>query len=290
MHPMGLFDVRQHAVPLETAIVRVGANPVPEGQRRVHLGVPLVDGTPAGALSEVTDLFSAGNFLDLTDDQKLSRPSFEPMPAGARIRPPGEKVTLDDARQADLRYETFVCDEDGGPGRAQQARARRPVREREGGRAGGRRGGPHRPAGAERATRPTPIRSSSPAPARCWRCRSSRSPRLPGPRRRPTPTRRRPRSPPTCSSPAWGSPDGRRHAALAWPGEIFKTADVISALHAPLKPEALVLNRYVFLPLRAHRDRRGARAPHSPGTCRRGRRWRCKRAGDRRPRRPRTRR
>jgi hypothetical protein len=35
------------------------------------------------------------------------------MQAGARIRPPGEKVKLDDAREAELRYETFVCDEDG---------------------------------------------------------------------------------------------------------------------------------------------------------------------------------
>jgi hypothetical protein len=112
VHPMGLFDVRQHAIPLETVLVRVGASPVPEGQRRVHFGVPLVNGTPAGALSEVTDLFSAGTFLDLSDDQKLSRPSFEPMPAGARIRPPGEAADFDAAREADLRYETFVCDDD----------------------------------------------------------------------------------------------------------------------------------------------------------------------------------
>ena len=60
VHPMGMFDVRQHAIPLETVITRVGASPVPEGQRRVHFGVPLVNGVPAGALSEVTDLFSAG--------------------------------------------------------------------------------------------------------------------------------------------------------------------------------------------------------------------------------------
>ena len=112
VHPMGLFDVRQHAVPLETVITRVGPAPVPEGQRRVHLGVPLVNGTTAGALSEATDLFSAGQFLDLTDDEKLSRPSFEPMPAGARIRPPGETAPYDASRQADLRYETFVCDDD----------------------------------------------------------------------------------------------------------------------------------------------------------------------------------
>lgn len=112
VHPMGLFDVRQHAVPLETVIVRVGPNPVPEGQRRVHLGVPLVNGLPAGELSAVTDLFSAGNFLDLTDDEKLSRPGFEPMPAGARIRPPGEQAQVDTAREVELRYETFVCDDE----------------------------------------------------------------------------------------------------------------------------------------------------------------------------------
>jgi hypothetical protein len=113
VHPMGMFDVRQHAIPLETVITRVGANPVPGGLRRVHFGVPLVNGVPAGALSEVTDLFSAGNFLELSDDQKLSRPSFEPMPAGARIRSAGETAPFEASRQADLRYETFVCDENG---------------------------------------------------------------------------------------------------------------------------------------------------------------------------------
>jgi hypothetical protein len=110
--PMGLFDVRQHAIPLETVITHVGANPVPEGQRRVHFGVPLANGVQAGAVSEVTDLFSAGVFLDLTEDQKLSRPAFEPMPAGARIRPPGERVDFNAARETELRYETFVCDDD----------------------------------------------------------------------------------------------------------------------------------------------------------------------------------
>lgn len=121
VHPMGLFDVRQHAIPLETVIVRVGANPVPDGQRRVHFGVPLVNGTPAGALSEVTDFFSAGTYLDLSEDQKLSRPSFELMAAGARIRPPGESAEFDGARQADLRYETFVCDDDGVRGKHSRA-------------------------------------------------------------------------------------------------------------------------------------------------------------------------
>ena len=112
VHPMGLFEVRQHAVPLETVITHVGANPVLVGQRRVYFDVPLVNAEKAGALSDVSDLFSPGTFLDLTEDEKLSRPSFEPMSAGVRIRPPGEEADFDGAREADLEYETFVCDDD----------------------------------------------------------------------------------------------------------------------------------------------------------------------------------
>lgn len=111
VHPLGLFDVRQHAVPLETVVTHVAASPVPEGQRRVHLGPPTANATAAGAISAGTELFSPGTFLELTDDQKLSRPAFESMPAGARIRPPGEAAEHAAARQAELRYETFVADD-----------------------------------------------------------------------------------------------------------------------------------------------------------------------------------
>jgi hypothetical protein len=114
--PMGLLDARQHAVPLERVITHVGPNPVPEDRRRVHLGAPLLDATPVGAVSEVDDLFSPGAFLDLTEDQKLSRPSFEPMPAGARMRPPGESADWAGSREADLMYNTFVCDDDAMAG------------------------------------------------------------------------------------------------------------------------------------------------------------------------------
>jgi hypothetical protein len=112
LHPLGLFEVRQHVVPLETVVSRVGANPVPAGQQRINFGVPLVGGAWASALSPVTDLFAPGAFLDLSEDQKLSRPSFEPMMAGARMRPPGENAPFDGSREVKLRYETFVCDDD----------------------------------------------------------------------------------------------------------------------------------------------------------------------------------
>jgi hypothetical protein len=113
VHPAGLFEVRQHVAPLETVLARIGPNPVPASEKRVHLELPTVNGVPVDAMSGVTDLFASGQYLDLTDDQRLSRPAFEPMLSGLHIDP-GANGTFDVnlACQSDLEYETFVADDD----------------------------------------------------------------------------------------------------------------------------------------------------------------------------------
>ena len=246
VHPIGLFDVRQHAVPLETVVVRVGANPVPEGQRRVHLGVPLAGERPAGALSEATDLFSAGNFLDLSDDEKLSRPSFEPMPAGARIRPPGEEADWKGARHAELRYETFVCDDDTMLGIHNSAlidvlfaSSKATVL------ASGAAGASQLRASRRYATDPDPIVLAD--PGEVIRVSKATLATTAGAAVR---TIRMPRSrrwTPTHSCPAGGGvmPDTLKSLA----GVSFKQFDVISQFHKQIPTEELVLDRYVFLPL-----------------------------------------
>ena len=83
VHPLGAFELRQKAVPLETTIDRVGRNPA--APNRVNLGQPRVGAADAKAVSAVTDLFAPGQYLNLTDDQKLARPAFEPFPSGARL-------------------------------------------------------------------------------------------------------------------------------------------------------------------------------------------------------------
>jgi hypothetical protein len=88
VHPLGALETRQHVLPLETVVDHVGANPVDVS--RVNLGAPLLTAAgappvPAKAISNATDLFSPGNFLTLSDDQKLSRPAFEPFPSGVVI-------------------------------------------------------------------------------------------------------------------------------------------------------------------------------------------------------------
>jgi hypothetical protein len=83
VHPLGAFEVRQTAVPLETTIDRVGRNPVTV--KRVNLGAPKIGGADAKAFSHATDRFAPGQFLELTADEKLSRPAFEDRPAGLRL-------------------------------------------------------------------------------------------------------------------------------------------------------------------------------------------------------------
>jgi len=85
VHPLGSFEARQKAVPLETAIDRVGRHPASE--RRVNLGQPELGGVPVAAVSETTDLFAPGEFLDLSEDEKLSMPGFRELPSGLRLAP-----------------------------------------------------------------------------------------------------------------------------------------------------------------------------------------------------------
>ena len=122
VHPLGMFEGRQRAVPLETTIARVGPSPVPGGEKRIHLGQPTLSdgGAPVdfGAVSGVADHFAPGQFLDLSDDDQLRRPAFEDMPAGIRLGPAGGVRTDPGlATQSDLHYDTVYPHQNLSPGR-----------------------------------------------------------------------------------------------------------------------------------------------------------------------------
>jgi len=56
-----------------------------------------------------TDQFAPGQFLDLTDDEKLTRPSFETFEAGVTLSG-GAAVAAGTVVTADMEYATFVVD------------------------------------------------------------------------------------------------------------------------------------------------------------------------------------
>lgn len=80
VHPFGVLTFSERLVPLDLTIDRFGTKR-PKDANRFTI-VP----ADAGVRSDpTTELFAPANFLDLKDDQKLARPSFEPMRSGFRV-------------------------------------------------------------------------------------------------------------------------------------------------------------------------------------------------------------
>ena len=110
-HPMAGLEVTQSRIPLETHIARLGSAPV--ASHRVHLGAPTTGAspTPLAAVSTTTAAFAPGQFLDLTEDELISRAGFEDFPAGCRMvatRTPSHGPAVD----ATVKWRTYF------PGRA----------------------------------------------------------------------------------------------------------------------------------------------------------------------------
>ena len=83
MHPLGTLTVKQNVVPLNLDIARFGQAP-PAGARRFEItGVTIANQNQGRDL--VRDFFAPAQFLEMSDEEKLSRPSFEQMTAGVRI-------------------------------------------------------------------------------------------------------------------------------------------------------------------------------------------------------------
>lgn len=105
VHPYGQLSVRQQAAPLGIAITRIGRSPVAGGSETVT--VTPAAGAPASAPS--TGLFAASQFFDLSDDEKLSRPSFESFQDGVVFG--SRQITHSAAQPTTADYETvFIPD------------------------------------------------------------------------------------------------------------------------------------------------------------------------------------
>jgi hypothetical protein len=84
LHPAGQVTVRQRVVPLDVQIATYGHQPVAGGPTTYSVTSVSDAGGPLGRTA-VQDMFAPGDFFALTDDQKLSRPGFEPMDSGIAI-------------------------------------------------------------------------------------------------------------------------------------------------------------------------------------------------------------
>jgi Family of unknown function (DUF6603) len=118
VHPLGELGVRQSVLPLGIEL-DLFAGGVPAGERRFAVTKAFLGGDPVTDLHTVNDHFAAADFIELTDDEKLHRPSFDAMPAGVNLAPaalsfggqaPG---TAGHAADSEIDFEEVLIDADG---------------------------------------------------------------------------------------------------------------------------------------------------------------------------------
>ena len=156
-HPLAELTCRQDVVPLGLTVTHIGDQPLAAPTSVDLTGLHLA-GAPAAGTAPVTDAFASSQFLDLTDDQTLSRPSFEPMRSG--LSTGGASVDRGSTTLVATTYKTVAVDGTAATAAAavaagHPARPSRPVPAR-----AARRHGPPRPGSACSPTRCAP----SPAP------------------------------------------------------------------------------------------------------------------------------
>ena len=83
VHPMGSLSVRENVVPLDLQITRYG-NATPSDGNFFSISDVQIDGHEESK-QNFQDYFAAGQFLALSDADKVSRPSFERYDAGINI-------------------------------------------------------------------------------------------------------------------------------------------------------------------------------------------------------------
>ena len=107
-HPLAQLTVRQRVVPLNMTIDTFGNAPL-SGANRFTLSALRADGS-AGELplaaAMLQDSFAAAQFQQMSDDERLSRSSFEPRDAGIRFGTDEVAYRYDPLVDADIEYET----------------------------------------------------------------------------------------------------------------------------------------------------------------------------------------
>ncbi len=115
LHPLGTLTIKQAVVPLNFDISKFGPN-TPSGSRRFAITQVNI-GNRQQTVDTERDFFAPAQFTEMSDDQKLSRPSFEKMDAGisfgsAVFDIPGNAE--DRLHVNAIQFETWIIDKESG--------------------------------------------------------------------------------------------------------------------------------------------------------------------------------
>ncbi len=111
LHPLATPTVRQKIVPLGIPLDRVGQARPGDGDRFALASQAFLGAggeRRSVAADSVADYFAAAQFQDLSDADKLSRPSFEPMQAGVTLG--GGSIAAGTATARTVEYEEILID------------------------------------------------------------------------------------------------------------------------------------------------------------------------------------
>jgi hypothetical protein len=110
-HPLARPQVQERIVPLGLSITRFGEAAPPADTAFTITGLRI--GTGAVPHEMIQDEFAPAQFFELTEEEKLERPSFERHDAGVRLK--GGLVQAQAPVGKTVGYETFFVDTPGGP-------------------------------------------------------------------------------------------------------------------------------------------------------------------------------
>lgn len=119
LHPLGGLGVKQKVVPLKVEITRFG-QAAPAGVRRFEITNVTLGGKKA-TTEESREFFAPGEYFEMSDEEKLSRPSFETMTSGVDFT--NEEFTFtgdvgDRLEVGGIEFETKIVDREEGETRS----------------------------------------------------------------------------------------------------------------------------------------------------------------------------
>ena len=84
IHPLSVLTIKQNVVPLGVRVTKYGNAPIAGGAREFRVAQVQIGNSTVNT-KEVRDHFAPGQYKDMSDDEKLSSPSFEMLQAGVSI-------------------------------------------------------------------------------------------------------------------------------------------------------------------------------------------------------------
>jgi len=111
LHPLGTLTIKQTVVPLNFDISKFGPN-APAGAKRFTV-TKINVGNDQQTISFERDFFAPAQFIEMKDNQKLSRPSFEKMDAGVTFGSTVFEIPEDPEDRVPvnaIQFETWIID------------------------------------------------------------------------------------------------------------------------------------------------------------------------------------